>query len=248
MNSDRAHHDFTPQISTIDRPNSSALDLRIFLLAWATEKRKSEDYLGNTQPIEELIRILSLGQPEGLLEALERAHIECERAMAHLGYHGRSFGHLPLTLSTYLLNEILFQSPGASDRMGEELQSRTGDELLRYKIRVVRDSYLWLSDLIERRSDWIDLLIPEVDTTTQYRVVGRLSWISKTQTREFCEQPMVARPLTEDGKSGLESLWRGLDGNGWLPIRIAFSLARLGAKGRWSDAWAKFNEVIRFLR
>ncbi|KAL4886840.1 hypothetical protein BJY04DRAFT_176680 [Aspergillus karnatakaensis] len=171
----------------------------------------------------------------------------CEVARTHPDSREASFGFLPPTLSTYLVNDILLRSPEVRDRSNARLQGQNGAELLRYKIRVVRDSFLWLSDLVERRSDWVDLIVSETHTMTQDLVGARLIWLSGTQTREFCERPTTANVITEDGRSALENLWQMFDGNEEAPIRIAFSLAKLDAKGRWSDAWGRLNEVNRLL-
>ncbi|KAL4739879.1 hypothetical protein BDV11DRAFT_186600 [Aspergillus similis] len=72
----------------------------------------------------------------------------------------------------------------------------------------------------------------------------RLRWLTRTQTRKFCEEPAAARPLTENEKSELEDFWQMFNGNEWLPIRFAFCLARLDPERSWGEGWSGLYEII----
>ncbi|KAL4922399.1 hypothetical protein BDW62DRAFT_197075 [Aspergillus aurantiobrunneus] len=224
-----------------NRPINWPLELPMLLSEWAAEKGVSNDFVGNIKLVAELARILALDQRKTMLDILERAYSEYRVLDSSFGYH-------PPTLDTYLLREVI-GLPQARDRADQELQSRSGDELIRYKIKAVRDTFLWLGELMEPRSFWIDKLIPDSEPEAQEPAKTALSWLSRKETRELCEGSISARALTAEDESSLEDLWQLFDGNMWLPVRCAFCLARLDPERSWTDGWSRLYSTVRvFIR
>ncbi|RDW81278.1 uncharacterized protein DSM5745_04835 [Aspergillus mulundensis] len=172
-----------------------------------------------------------------------------ESPMEDAGFHARRYGPLPPTLATYMVGELA-QSPEVNERLSDELELRNGDELLRYKIKVIRNSFLWLNELMGLRH-WVGKLTfdpRDNDKQIEDRVRMRLRWLTSGRTRELCEQPALARPLTENEKSGVENLWGLFDGNEWLPIRSALCPARLDPERNWEDARPRLLEIVDILQ
>ncbi|KAL4781360.1 hypothetical protein BJX76DRAFT_359972 [Aspergillus varians] len=223
-----------------DAPINRRLDLPVFLSEWATEKGKGDDFVGNVRVVAELVRILELHQPETLLDILERAHDAYETT------RDTRYDPLPPTLATYMMGGML-KLPEVQNRLDESLRSRSWNELLRYKIKVIRNSFLWLGELMTARSDWVDQIIPDNGEETNNRVKLGLRWLLDRETRKFCEECPGVGTLTESEKLRLEDLWRIFDDNEMLPIRIAFCLARLDPEN-WSGGWARLFDILRPLQ
>ncbi|KAL4908850.1 hypothetical protein BDW74DRAFT_174079 [Aspergillus multicolor] len=226
-------------------------DLQNLLWNWADAKGKSRNFVGEVQLIAELVRTLRIHQPETLLETLDRVYTLSRKAMEDADFRRELYGPLPPTLATYMMGELA-RSTEVNERLREELELRDGDDLLRYKIKTIRDTFLWLDELMGSQRDWVEKLTLDNDNDKQVedRVRMRLRWLISGQAREFCEQSPLARPLTGNEKFGLENLWRLFEARGeeWLPIQCAFCLARLDPERNWENAWPGMLRVIDTLQ
>ncbi|KAL4942573.1 hypothetical protein BDV06DRAFT_222014 [Aspergillus oleicola] len=220
-----------------------ALDMKAFLSSRAAEKGECEEVVGDVRFVATLVRIVDFGQRETLIQLFERAYAGYKESIAAPGSHGRRYGPLPPTLATYMMGEMV-RSPQAKEAMDLELQKHNKEELLRYKIKVVRDSFIWLDEMMTSRGDWVENLIPQLDGLVQNDATKRVRWLSEPRTEMFWEQASGAKPLTESEKVDLESLWGMFDGNDWMPIGAAFCLARLDFESHRSDSWARLSSVI----
>ncbi|KAL4769630.1 hypothetical protein BDW60DRAFT_209959 [Aspergillus nidulans var. acristatus] len=225
----------------------SLLDVQNLVSAWATAKGESHEFVGDIQLVAKLVRTLELHERETLLAALEQVYTAYQEAMRVPGTHEQLYGPLPRTLATYMVGEVA-RSPKMNARMNEDLANRTEDEKLRYKIKVVRNSFLWLDELMMPRSHWVGELISANDAHTQNRMHRSLRWLTWTQTRKFCEGAAEARSLTDDQKAGVEELWQMFVSNRWLPIECAFCLARLDPDRSRGDEWSRLFETVESLQ
>ncbi|KAL4928964.1 uncharacterized protein BDV17DRAFT_80663 [Aspergillus undulatus] len=220
-----------------DNPLDTPLDLGVLLSKWAVEQGLHDDLVGNVEHVENIVQTLKLCQRERLRNIFERAYAALEDPRAD-----RLCSPFPATLGTFIICEII-RSPEAVDAMDKEMRERSGDGLLRYKIKVVQDSILWLSEPGEPRSHWVEKLIPVSDPYTENDVSRAFRWLREGRTEEFCEAPGESS-LTKSEEADLNRLWRLFDGNEWLPIRFAFCLARLDSEREWPDRWSRLSRVL----
>ncbi|KAL5001758.1 hypothetical protein BDV10DRAFT_181922 [Aspergillus recurvatus] len=237
------HLDVAADQAVNNAPIHTLLDLQIFLSEWVTEKGESREFVGNIHPLAELLRTVALLERQTLLAILEHVYTAYAAAKEDPGFHDRHYAPLPPTLATYMMGEMV-RSPQVIERMDEERRTRHGDELLRYKIRVIRNSFIWLDELMRARGEWLENWIGEKDVQAEHRVTMWLRWLTRSQTRRFCEEPGEARQLTEGEKADLEDFWLMFERNEWLPIQFAFCLARLDPDGSWGGGWSGLYEII----
>ncbi|KAL4971070.1 uncharacterized protein BDV14DRAFT_6403 [Aspergillus stella-maris] len=218
-------------------------DIGAFLSDRAAERGKDRDVVGDVRFVAVLVRLLGFGRRENLDELFERAYTGLKESNATPELHGRVYGTLPSTLSTYLMGEMV-RSRQAKEAMQRELRKHNKSDLLRYKIKVLRDSFIWLGEMMGRRSDWVDSLIPQTHALVAIDTTRRVRWLTEPRTKAFWEQATGAKPLTQSEIADLESLWALFDGNDWIPIRAAFCLARLDYDSHRSDSWSKLSFVV----
>ncbi|KAL4955925.1 hypothetical protein BDW69DRAFT_105152 [Aspergillus filifer] len=219
-------------------------DIGAFLIDRAAERGECKDVVGDVRFVAILVRTLDLRRREDLVDLFERACAELEKSNAAPGFHDRLYGPLPPTLATYMTGEMI-RSRKAKEVMHRELRKHNNVDLLRYKIKVLRDSFIWLGEMMGPRSDWVDTLIPQsTEPLVAIETTKRVRWLAGPRAEAFWEQATAARPLTQSEIADLESLWALFDGNDWIPIRAAFCLARLDYDSHRSDSWSSLSSVV----
>ncbi|KAL4795129.1 hypothetical protein BDV19DRAFT_177232 [Aspergillus venezuelensis] len=217
-------------------------DIEAFLIDRAAERGKDRDVVGDIRFVAVLVPMLGFGR-EDLIGLFERAYIGLTESNAATEIHGDNYGTLPPTLATYMMGEMV-RSRQAKEAMHRELRKHNRGDLLRYKIKVLRDSFIWLGEMMGPRSDWVDSLIPQTDALVAVDTMRRVRWLSEPRTEAFWEQATGAKPLTQSEMADLEGLWALFDGNDWIPIRAAFCLARLDYDFHRSDGWSRLSSVV----
>ncbi|KAL2864242.1 uncharacterized protein BJX67DRAFT_224887 [Aspergillus lucknowensis] len=232
---------FANQIIAGNASLNSESELSAFLSAWMSQQKNSEELIsreGKVQPVWQLVETLDLRAPSELLKVLDNVRFDLD--------HEEFFAPLPLTVATYMIEEMVIRSSRGKRKIKELRQTKTADDRLRYMITVVRDSFLWLDDLLAYRSDWAHLLVPDSDTESQRETLDRIQWLTWEAPRDFCEGSPEKQSLCDQEMSYLDGLWRMFERNPWPPIQFAFCLAGLEATGSWSgsDAWLKYSRLI----
>ncbi|KAL4985848.1 hypothetical protein BDW68DRAFT_137512 [Aspergillus falconensis] len=248
------HYYFAITKATTNNPIDSQKELEVFLEWWVDKKWKLSGALGNVQPLWELVRILKLYEPKSLLSTLDKINDFWEDDTARSRDHNHTYSSLPPTLTTYVIEKIE-SSDGWTAQVDQLLQNMSGDKLLRYKIEVMRNTFLWLDDILGRMSSWVGLLfgndesslIPKGQSprqiSTEKTILDQITWLSLGRTMRFWDG---RRSLDNEDLVQLNGLWKILNDNSQMPIKFSFRLAVVGAKGSWQDesAWFKFNTVI----
>ncbi|KAL4950829.1 hypothetical protein BDW69DRAFT_186972 [Aspergillus filifer] len=238
------HHRFANTRTNTNTPLDSELELKVLLESWAGENWKG--VLGNVQPLWELVRILKLVRPKDLVDRLSNMD-NCLKEEA-----ARS---LSPTLATYLIEDPELSKMWATE-MNERLQNKTGDDLLRYKIKVMRDTVLWLDELREIRDSWFGILVGNDDrslvpkestrigNSTESTIQRHIVYLSSMRIENFCYE---SAKLCDKTSSELNGLWEFLQDSGSMLVKLSFRLATMRAKGTWQTqlAWVKFRDLAR---
>jgi 8-oxo-dGTP diphosphatase len=242
------HRQFAKKKASTNSPLRSRKELEAFLEWWVAEKWGRSGALGNVQPLWELVRILELHEPKSLLQILDEINDSGEDEAVRSHDQNYTYSSLPTTLTTYVVEKI-----ESTIQVDQLLQNRSGDDLLRYQIKVIRNTFLWLDDLLPTLSSWVGALfgndekslIPKEQSPceTEETILHQITWLSLVRTRDFLEGRGC---LDGEDFMQLSGLWKILHDNNQMPIKYAFRLAVVGAKGDWQEelAWYKFNTDI----
>ncbi|KAL2810172.1 hypothetical protein BDW59DRAFT_155640 [Aspergillus cavernicola] len=119
---------------------------------------------------------------------------------------------------------------------------------MRYKIKVMRNSFLWLDDILGETS-WSELFTGYMEQPHEISTeITRRQIICLTTecTRRFW---VGKNPLDNNDFLKLNGLWTFFHDNSQIPIKHAFCLAVIGAEGSWQgkSAWGKFYRVVDFV-
>lgn len=245
------HSQFAITKAGTNSPLRSLKELEAFMEWWLDERLRRQRALGNVQPLWELVRILKLHEPTRLLQILDEIYRSWEDETSQYHYHELTYSSLPPTLTTYVVE--LIESSSEWTIQVDQLQNRSGPELLKYKIEVMRDTFLWLNDLLPNLSSWAGALFPDMKRSlipegqppckTENTILRQIAWISSVRGTIFWEG---RTSLDDEDSMQLSDLWKILHDSDQKPIKYAFRLAAVGAKGNWQDgAWYKFNTSIR---
>ncbi|KAL2810792.1 hypothetical protein BDW59DRAFT_155614 [Aspergillus cavernicola] len=229
-----------------NRPIRSLEELEVFLKWWVDENGMM---LGNVHAIWELVRILKLDKPQSLLQRLEKIkNCRTDDKAARSRDHKHTHVSLPSTLATYLIEDIE-SSEECATKGNQLLHNKSGDDLMRYKIEVMRDSFLWLDDILGMTSNWFQVFIgsPCLEEQLSHDIMETrhfcIAQLTTERTRHFWKE---RGSLREYELKALDGLWELFKDNGEIPIKHIFCLAVAGAKGSWPDklAWSKFYAIV----
>ncbi|KAL2870355.1 uncharacterized protein BJX67DRAFT_281109 [Aspergillus lucknowensis] len=242
---------FGSEPNTSNTQVNSPFELQIFLSEWAAARGQKPELIGNCQTLWELLQTLGFRQRDRLQEILGKLQLTGKGGRDYLRHHDSFHDHLSPTLANFLLLEIALSSREVRNKMSERQRNMEGDELLRYKIEVIRDSFLWLNNIIEKKIDFVKTVFSGFDKDQERLLIVRLACLSRIQVRDFSAGLPGATPLEKEDKSAMESLWKMFDGFFKpVPVRLAFRLASVGVAGGWgggSDAWSRFLHIFRGL-
>jgi hypothetical protein len=205
--------------------------------------------MGNLQPVWEIITSPRLHELDELETYLARIRFDEEG-------HAEQFAPLPVTVATYLIEAMLGGS-WVQKSLEKDMEVKETAERQRYKIRVIRDTFLWLDDLVDAPGTWAWLLLPPSDVGKERQLRKKLKWLQHEDTKRFYHMTSPETTLNADDLANLEGLWGLFEEkkDKHRAIRYAFFLARLeamgswGEKGKWeSQGWPRYyNQVIKGL-
>ncbi|KAL3491873.1 hypothetical protein BJX62DRAFT_115041 [Aspergillus germanicus] len=226
----------------------SQRDLEEVLKLWVAEKRDPQIPLGSLKPVWEIMSIEGLQDIDELEEYFDRTLFDPRLENVH-------FAPLPHTVATYLIEHMLVR-PWDQKSREEAMQAERG-EVQRDKIRIIRDSFLWLRDLLGFVGTWGKELFPTHDVNSDLQresaIRQKLSWLQNEEPKSFLQKSYSRTSLDEEDESKINDLWNIFAGSHSLSVKYAFCLAQLGAKGSWepngdggrvSDEWYEYNQVI----
>ncbi|KAL2826952.1 hypothetical protein BJY01DRAFT_141252 [Aspergillus pseudoustus] len=216
-------------------------ELEARLTEWAMAEGISVNLLGNLQPVWQIMIVQDLRRVDEIQQYINRVQFDPKSEAR--------FPPLPHTVATYLIKSMLEGSwnQATMDRMMAGIKT---EERQRHKIGVIRDSFLWLGDLVEAAGAWAWMLLPISDERREREIRKKLRWLQKEDTKAFYLREASNPTLNEEERSDLEELWnlfeRAKDSH--LVVRCAFCLAQLGAKGSWdqwnSEGWSEYYNLV----
>ncbi|KAL2822100.1 hypothetical protein BJX63DRAFT_182699 [Aspergillus granulosus] len=222
-------------------------ELEEILTRWVGEDI-AQDSLGNLQPVWQIMLIQGLNDRDKLERYLGQVRLH--------DVHKDYFSPLPHTIATYLI-EIMLTESWDQASMEEAMNAKGTEELQRFKIRVIRDSFLWLGELVDATGTWAWMLLPSSDVQREKEIRDRLRWLQHENTKKFYRASPLKPALNEEDLSNLEALWNLFEEKkgSHLLIRFAFCLAQLEAMGSWGErgnwetqGWPEYyNQVINGL-
>jgi hypothetical protein len=204
-------------------------ELEDALSRWVGKEGVPRAPLGNLKPILEIMRLrnLHISQVEGYLAGIYSDPIP-----------KTCFAPFLLTVATWLIHNMVVRS---WDQQREEqvMKTREINQVLRHKIRVIRDSVLWMKDLSGSMGNWEWNLLPPSDVNSDWKreraIRENLLWLQGGEAKKFYN-----KRSDQVDQSRINELWEMFVKNEDLPVQCAFCLAQMGAKGSW-DAEDKVN-------
>ncbi|CEL05157.1 hypothetical protein ASPCAL06277 [Aspergillus calidoustus] len=216
---------------------------------WMMNENIAHNLIGNLQPVWEIITSPRLHELDELETYLTRIRFDEQG-------HAERFAPLPVTVATYLI-EVMLGGSWVQTSLEKDMEVKGPEELQRYKIRTVRDTFLWLGDLVDAPGTWAWMLLPPSDVAKEREIRKSLKWLQHEDTKRFYRKASPKTTLNAEDLANLEGLWRMFEEkkDKHRAIRYAFFLARLeamgswGEKGKWeSQGWPKYyNQVIKGL-
>ncbi|KAL3439897.1 hypothetical protein BJX65DRAFT_57365 [Aspergillus insuetus] len=230
-------------------------ELEDALSRWVGKAGVPQAPLGNLKPVLEIMRLrqLDISKVEEYMAGIETDPIS-----------EIFFAPFPLTVATWLIHGMIVRR--WDDQKSKDLILKAGEEkadelnkALRHKIRVIRDSILWLRDLSGSMGNWEWNLLPPRDVTSDWEreraIQENLFWLQGWEARNFYKQRS-----DQVDRSRIDQLWEMFAGNEHLPVKCAFCLAQMGAKGSWDpednvniqhnwvpQKWFEYSQVISIL-
>ncbi|KAL6234547.1 hypothetical protein BDW75DRAFT_162828 [Aspergillus navahoensis] len=222
-----------------DRYFETQHEMGVFLCKWAAIKGRAMG-CGDVQPLWELMDILNLRRVNEFRDFLADLDFS---AGPESDYSRKASGFMPgleLSLAMYVADSLIRSAQG-KERVQEAidfLKRMPEAEQQRQKLRIVRDSFIWLVRLYSWGDGAADMLCDGLDKAMQGRYQKAIAWLRKPTTRSFHNETVAL--LTEDGASDLEKLWLLFEKHNRLPVQYVFNLARLGVKGHPVPTWPRF--------
>ncbi|KAB8069706.1 hypothetical protein BDV29DRAFT_161184 [Aspergillus leporis] len=212
-------------------------ELGVFLTEWTTKSGQTQEP-GEIQPLWELMQILDLPQPkfQEVLGALDLS-TTLETNFSCL-VHG--YAPLPVSLVTYVIHSII-HLPEVEGKLDDILKTKSEPEFQRYKIKVIRDSLIWLAKLFPL-ADWTGILFADLDQATESFQKSKIYWLTTRNAKDIYYDE--AKPLSLNDEWNITHLWLMFENHKKPPIHYAFSLARLGVMGSGPKGWPAFHNAI----
>jgi hypothetical protein len=239
---------FAQQKARTRGPLQSQRDLEEVLKLWMGQ-RDFQIPLGNLKPVWGIMMIEGLQEIDELERYFNGIFFDTRLKKRH-------FAPLPHTVAIYLI-EVMLVRPWDQESRDRAMQAKQADEIQRDKIRIIRDSFLWLRDLLGFAGIWSKELFPTLDVNSDVQresaIRQKLSWLQNEEPRSFLQQSRSRTVFDQESESKINDLWNIFVGSHSLSVKYAFRLAQLGAKGSWepngdggrvSDEWSEYNQVI----
>ncbi|KAL4733513.1 hypothetical protein BDV11DRAFT_213751 [Aspergillus similis] len=200
-----------------DQPFRSQYDLGQYLTDWAARNGRNQD-LVDVQTLWEVLHRFDYHRPTRLLRILAGLDLSPELA--------RKYEPLPLNIETSIIHSIL----ESDERYKREraIDAANPSKFQRYKLKVVRDCFIWFGRLFRFNHKWFTLLCSGNDPK---RVLENMEWLMNQSMKE-------GEPLSSGDERILDDLFDTFARHGRLAVQYVFFLARLRVKVFPADGYA----------
>ncbi|KAL6233052.1 hypothetical protein BDW75DRAFT_242376 [Aspergillus navahoensis] len=209
-----------------DKPFSSQYDLAGWL-AVAAGIGKTQDRV-DVQTLWEVLRRFDYNRPTRLRRILAGLDLSPELA--------RKYEPLPLNIETSIIHSIL-ESPERYKRE-READAANPTKFQRYKLKVVRDCFIWFGRLFRYNHKWFTLLCSGNDIK---RVLENIQWLVNQSMKE-------GEPLSSGDERILDDLFDTFARHSRLAVQYVFFLARFRVKTFQADGYAMRTVVQPLLK
>ncbi|OJJ64204.1 hypothetical protein ASPSYDRAFT_38888 [Aspergillus sydowii CBS 593.65] len=226
-----------------DRQFQASHEVAAFLHKLAKIKGRRETDCGDARLLWEVLQILGSNRHRDLRNLM--LGLDMSNALASdFSRKADAFAPLKLSLATYVTDSITRLQYGR-DKMLEIAHVEGGDHESnreRYRMRVLRDTFIWLADLYPWGDGTGSMLFHDLDISMANLQRKRVRWLDSLEAKSFYEGEQQLLPH-EEGKN-IAKLWAMFVRHTQLPAQYSFNLARLDVKGPTPPNWAYFHRAI----
>ncbi|KAL4814906.1 hypothetical protein BDW67DRAFT_191938 [Aspergillus spinulosporus] len=200
-----------------DQPFRSKYELGQYLTEWAARNGRTQD-LVDVQTLWQVLDRFDYHRPTKLLRILAGLDLSPELA--------RKYEPLPLNIETSIIHSILESDERYKRERDTDAANAT--KFQRYKLKVVRDCFIWFGRLFRFNHKWFKLLCSGNDAK---RVVENMEWLVNQSMKE-------GEPLSSGDERILDDLFDTFARHSRLAVQYVFFLARLRVKVFPADGYA----------
>ncbi|KAL4934896.1 hypothetical protein BDV06DRAFT_229328 [Aspergillus oleicola] len=200
-----------------DKPFGSHYGLGSFLMEWAAENGRHQG-LADVQTLWEVLDRFDYHQRTRLLKILAGLDLSPELA--------RKYEPLPLNLETAIIHSIMVSEERYKRQ--DKIDAANRPKWQRYKLKVVRDCFIWFGRLFRFDHKWFSLLYFGNDPK---RVIANMEWLVNQSRKE-------GEPLSSGDERILDDLFNTFASHERLAVQYVFFLARLRVKIFQADGLA----------
>ncbi|RDW81279.1 uncharacterized protein DSM5745_04836 [Aspergillus mulundensis] len=228
-----------------DREFRTQDELVEFLSKWAV-LIGMEVKRGDVQPLWELLNVPTSQQVRDFRDFLAGLNLSAAPDLgSDYARRAREFEPgLEFSLAMYVADSLM-RSPRGNDgiqRAMSVLEEKPEAEQQREKMKILRDSLIWLVRFGSWGEGATDMLFDGLDKALQTRQLKRIVWLNKPCARDFLDDRIGF--LTNREVQDLEQLWLLFARHNRAPAQYVFNLARLGIRGHSAPSWLEFDKAI----
>ncbi|CBF79052.1 hypothetical protein AN7115.2 [Aspergillus nidulans FGSC A4] len=200
-----------------DQPFRSHYELGEFLRRWAARNGRAQD-LVDVQTLWQVLHYYDYDRPTELLQILAGLDLSSELA--------QKYEPLPFNLETSIIHSILVSDERY--KRERETDAARPTKFQRYKLKVVRDCFIWFGRLFRFNHKWYSLLC---SGSVPRRVLENMEWLVNQSMKE-------GETLSSGDERILDDLFDTFAKHGKLAVQYVFFLARLRVKAFPADGYA----------
>ncbi|KAL5043631.1 hypothetical protein BDW71DRAFT_216224 [Aspergillus fruticulosus] len=212
-----------------DKPFRSQYGLGLFLTDWAAGCGRNQN-LVDVQTLWEVLRLFDYDRPTRLQRILDGLDLSPELA--------RKYEPLPLNIETSIIHSILGSDERYKRERERDADAANSTKFQRYKLKVVRDCFIWFGRLFRFNHKWFTLLISGNDPK---RVLENMEWLMNQSMKE-------GEPLSSADERILDDLFDTFARHSRLAVQYVFFLARFRVKTFQADGYAMRTVVQPLLK
>ncbi|KAL2815758.1 hypothetical protein BJX63DRAFT_441976 [Aspergillus granulosus] len=210
-----------------DKAFGSHYDLGMFMTNWAASNGRRES-LVDVQTLWEVLRRFEYHRPTKLREILAGLDLSPQLA--------QKYDPLPLNIEIAIIHSIL-ESDERYKRQ-READEANPTKFQKYKLKVVRDCFIWFGRLFRFNHKWVSLLSIGNDAR---RVLTYMEWLVQQSMKE-------GEPLSVDDERILDSLFDCFARHSHPAVQYVFFLARFRVKTFDADGFAMRSVIQPWLQ
>ncbi|BCS29995.1 RelA/SpoT domain-containing protein [Aspergillus puulaauensis] len=200
-----------------DTPFGSQYGLGSFLTEWAAVSGRHQDRV-DVQTLWEVLRQFDYDRPTRLRQIMNSLDLSPELA--------RKYEPLPLNIETSIIHSIMESDERYKRQREKDAEHRGRSQ--KYKLKVVRDCFIWFGRLFRFNHKWFTLVCSENDPK---RVVENMEWLVNQSMKE-------GERLSSADERILDDLFNTFEQHGRLAVQYVFFLARLRVKTFDADGYS----------